>query len=84
MTHLTRAEVKEIFKRAQTRVQVACDEYHAHSALRDCLYLKTGVEATPQDVVDICKLCEHIEALYQLAEPLIEALKPEEVAKHDD
>lgn len=78
MKLLSKAEIEEIFKRAQTRVQVACDEYHAHSALDNCLYLKTGAEVKPQDVVDICRLCEHINVLSQLAKPLIEALTPKE------
>ena len=33
---LNRKEIDEIRKRAKEKVEIACDEYHAHSVLKGC------------------------------------------------
>ena len=43
--------VQDIFKKAQSKVRVSCDEYHPHTAMRGCL-------SGPEDAVALCKLCE--------------------------
>lgn len=51
--NLNNNEIEKIYKLAASRVVVACDENHTHSALNDCLH---GDE---KDII-ICKLCESI------------------------
>jgi hypothetical protein len=54
---LLREELNAIFDSAFDRVQVACDENHAHTALNECIAPNPGQSA---DAVTICKLVEHI------------------------
>lgn len=50
---LNQEEVEKIHANAKKSVLVRCDEYHAHSALSDCL-------CGPESDITICKLCETI------------------------
>ena len=54
---LKNEDIKEIFERAQARVEVRCDEYHQHSARQGCLWPKKDGD---QRDVDICKLVEEL------------------------
>lgn len=54
---LLREELRAIFDGAFDRVQVSCDEAHAHTALDECIAPNPGES---QDAVTICKLVEHI------------------------
>lgn len=46
-------EIDQIFEDSMSRVTVACDDLHSHTALKGCL------RGDPRDVT-ICKLCEVI------------------------
>ncbi len=70
MEHKYSDLVKGIFEVANDKVTVHCNEYHAHSALQDCL---AGRE---EDII-ICKLCEVIRRLEYRLDGVVKVAKGE-------
>jgi len=54
---MTKQKLKRIQKAAGKRLDLACDEYHAHSVTRGCYMAKDK-----KDLV-ICELCEYAYSL---------------------
>ena len=61
------SEIAAIHVSAVELVTVACDDEHAHSALRGCIVPNVKAGGTDKDVI-ICKLCEMIKTNQSLAE----------------
>ena len=65
---LTLIEIKKIQNKASNRVNLSCDEYHAHSALAGCI-------VGEKDAVIICKLCETIMILHARLAQIVSIIK---------
>jgi len=50
------AELEKLYGEAKSRVKVACDEMHPHTAIRGCL-------AGDKDAITICKFAERLREL---------------------
>ncbi len=65
--NLTEADLKQVYDNAKRDVRVACDEFHAHSALQGCI---TG----PEHAVAVCKLVEQLLRIQGAAAVLAEVV----------
>lgn len=62
----SREWVNKIWNAAAKRVEIRCDEYHAHTA--DCIVGKTDKD---KDAVIICQLCEALTNVHNAISKLV-------------